>query len=365
MSPPETSLISAPQLKRWIDAGYVDDWGFGVVVLDTGFDWSFDTRAVYEAGHIPGAHYVEPTAFYEMVDFRSDGPVLAQAMVPDGPAVDAFVQMHGIDGYTTVVLTGNHIWGPARAYWALRYWGFSSSQLFVLDGRANGEYSVWTEYGYELETEEPPLPEPSDFSVSELRGNMDEVRASTEEFLGVIGDQSSDTVIVDARSVGEWYGYISPETNIFGFRINSSVLKTWSELLVGGEEGTHRFRPAAQLAAEFDALGVTADKTMCSFCQAGGRAAVLFFACDGILRRPAKIHDGSSIELGQLGCMTNDEGTDLGLLEDSPWRFDLRRYCAIINYNDPTLVQPPVVLGAYAEGARLVNRTDSQYSEGE
>jgi len=363
LSPPSNSLISASQLKRWIDNGYRDDWGYDVVVLDTGFDWSLDTRAVYEAGHVPGAYYVGPGTFYEMTNLRCDGVVGTAAMVPDGLTMDAFLQTCGIDGSTTVVLTGNHIWGPARAYWALRYWGFSRNQLYILDGKANGPYSIWTASGYDLQTEEPPAPEPSDFSVSEWEGNMDAVRASTEELFEIIGEERTDSVIIDARTEGEAYGYITPETNIFGFRIKDSVWKEWCAVLAGGEDGTHHFKPAAALAAEFEALGLSEDETGISFCQSGGRAAVIFFALDGILRRPAKIHDGSSRELGQLGHMTDDEGNAIGLPEDSPWRFDLRRYCDVIAYNDPSAVIPPVVVDAYADRADAVNTQDSLYHE--
>ena len=86
-----------------------------------------------------------------------------------------------------------------------------------------------------------------------------------------------------------------------------------------------------------------------------------FFVYDAILGRPAKIHDGSYWELGQLGYL-QDNGIDRGLPEDSPWRFDLDKYCSIINYNPyPALVTPPQIVDAYAPAAYEVNAEDKAY----
>ena len=55
-------LLSPEKLKQWIDNGYIDNWGRKVVILDTGFNPmnppTYDNRATYDTGHIPGAYYV-------------------------------------------------------------------------------------------------------------------------------------------------------------------------------------------------------------------------------------------------------------------------------------------------------------------
>ena len=64
---------------------------------------------------------------------------------------------------------------------------------------------VWDkDAGYELQTEVPPDPSPSTFSVSECPGNMDAVRASTEEFFKAAEGAIPNAVVVDARPVEDW-----------------------------------------------------------------------------------------------------------------------------------------------------------------
>ena len=82
-----------------------------------------------------------------------------------------------------------------------------------------------------------------------------------------------------------------------------------------------------------------------SFCGGGGSATLSFFVYDAILGRPAKIHDGLQCikQTCHLKIMS-----DISLkAKDSPWRFDLEKYCDIINYNPyPTLVRPPEICDA-------------------
>lgn len=363
-----TSLLSPETLNAWIENGYQDDFGRKVVILDTGFDWSLDNRSAYEAGHIPGAHYISPVAFYNGGNLRSDGPVLIPFMVTDGPSMDELLQSLGIERQTVVVFTGNHIWGSARAYWVFRYWGFSRHQLYILDGMANGPFSVWEEAGFELQTIEPVAPQPSTFSVSELCGNMDNSRASTQEFFEVSSGADPDRRVIDARSEGEYNGLLIPppsgsvNTDVFGFRVKDSIWYNWANALIDGESGDHRFKSAEALAGELAQIGISPETLPYAFCYAGGRGAVLYFVFDGILRRPAKLHDGSSMELGQLGYLEDTLGNPLALPADSPWRFDQEIYLDIIHYNAAENVLPPLVLDPYAPRADLINETDKAYS---
>jgi len=259
------SLLSVEKLKSWIDNGNVDDQGHPVVILDTSFGGA--ARTDYDAGHIPGAHYVDFAT--ELVKTRSDGVIEAALQVADGPQFDAHIQKYGIDGNTTVVFTGHHIYWTTRAYWTYRYWGFPQSHLFVLNGKGTTVNSVWTAAGHTLETTEPALPAPSAFSVSSWPGNMDLVRASTEDFFDAMKGNVPNVVIVDTRGESEWNAN-PPATRAFEFRVRGSVWHEWTEDLVGADyteksTGSHVLRPIADIIADLNALGLTEDKTAYTF----------------------------------------------------------------------------------------------------
>ena len=361
-----SSLLSPQQLKKWIDNGYRDERGFKVVLLDTSFGPA--ARSDYDAGHIPGAHYVDYAK--ELIATRSDGPIMVDLMVPDGPQIDTHLQKYGIDKDTVVVFTGHHIMWMTRAYWTYRYWGFPQDHLFVLNGKATTEKSVWKAAGYPLETKEPPLPQPSVFSVSTWPGNMDMVRAPLQEFMDAASGKIPNSVILDTRSDVEWNAELAGIMyNVAcALHVRNSVWKEWVEELVGANytdkaTGSHTLKPMAQILSEYKALGLTEDNAVYSICSSGVRATVPFFIYDGILgwKGKHKVYDGSTREIGQLVYVKNKNGA-YNLPEDSPWRWDLPKYNATITCQpDSAKVNVPQGVNASAKSGREVNEKDKGY----
>jgi 3-mercaptopyruvate sulfurtransferase SseA len=361
-----SSLLSPQQLKGWIDNGYRDERGLKVVILDTSFGPA--ARTDYNAGHVPGAYYVDYAT--ELKETRSDGPIMVDLMVPDGPQMDSSIQKYGIDKDTVVVFTGHHIMWATRAYWTYRYWGFPQDHLFVLNGKATTDKSVWKAAGYALETNEPPLPKPAAFSVGNWPGNMDMVRASLQEFMGVASGNVPNTVILDTRSDTEWNAeLVGIMYNVAcAYHIKNSVWKEWVEELVGANytekaTGSHTLKPIAQILSEYKALGLTEDKTVYSLCSSGVRATVPFFIYDGILgwKGKMKVYDGSTREIGQLVNVQNKNGT-YNLPKNSPWRWDLPKYNATITCQpDPAKVTVPQGVNPDAITGKEINDTDKGY----
>lgn len=361
-----SSLLSPQQLKKWIDNGYRDERGLKVVILDTSF--GPPARTDYNAGHIPGAYYVDYAK--ELIKTRSDGPIMVELMVPDGPQMDAHIRKYGIDRDTIVVFTGHHIMWATRAYWTYRYWGFPQDHLFVLNGKATTDKSVWKAAGYALETDEPAPSKPSGFSVSSWPGNMDMVRAPLREFMDVTLGKVPNAVILDTRSDTEWNAELAGimYSTACAFHIKNSIWKEWVEELVGANytekaTGPHVLKPIAQILAEYRALGLTEDKMVYSLCSSGVRATVAFFIYDGILgwKGRLKVYDGSSREVAQLVHVQNKSGT-YNLPQDSPWRWDLPQYNATINCQpDPGKVTVPQGVNPYATSGKEINETDKRY----
>jgi len=135
-----THLISAAELVREID---------DVVVLDV--RWALTTahtragRDDYEAGHVPGAYFVDLDT--ELAAPPGDG---GRHPLPDPGAVEALLRRAGITPRSRVVAyDGLESYAAARAWWVLRWLGIPDVR--VLDGG----YAAWLAAGLPVSTAEP------------------------------------------------------------------------------------------------------------------------------------------------------------------------------------------------------------------
>ena len=126
----------------------------------------------YDAGHLPGAQEWALSGIN-----RVEGPVLSGNMVLDGNTMDTMMKACGIRQGSTIVFMGSN---SERVYFLFRYWGFSKSQLKIL----NGGTAAWTAAGNQLTTVAPQV-SASDISVSEMTvGEFNpDVRASLSEMI--------------------------------------------------------------------------------------------------------------------------------------------------------------------------------------
>lgn len=135
-----THLITAAELAREIEE---------VVVLDV--RWALTTantsagREDYDAGHVPGAFFVDLDA--ELAAPAGDG---GRHPLPEPQVVQTFLRRAGITEHSRVVVyDGKESYAAARAWWVLRWVGVSDVR--VLDGG----YAAWVSAGLPVSTDEP------------------------------------------------------------------------------------------------------------------------------------------------------------------------------------------------------------------
>jgi thiosulfate/3-mercaptopyruvate sulfurtransferase len=228
-------------------------------------------RELYDAGHIPGARFV---------DLDKD---LAAPPGPGGrhplPATADFERaMHlaGVrDGLPVVVYDDADSTAAARAWWLLRYFGHPSVR--VLDGGLR----AWTAGGYPVVStaRERPVIAPGRFTARPGQlGLLDADGAASVARSGLL---------LDARA-GERYRGESEHVDPVAGHIPGAVSAPTAENV--NPDGT--FRPAADLAARFAALGAAGDRPVASYCGSGVTAAheVLALTLAGI---PADLYVGS------------------------------------------------------------------------
>jgi len=224
-----STLITAAELQA-LQAGATP-----LVLLDCSFDLA-DTEAgarAYATGHLPGAIYAHLDRDLAGVKTGRNG----RHPLPDRAAYAATAGTWGVaPGVQVVAYDDMGAPYAARAWWLLRWLGHTA--VAVLDGGA----AAWRAAGGTLSTEAarvralPPYP-------AAAAAAMPTVGADT------LQARLNEVLILDARAGERFRGDVEPLDPVAG-HIPGATLRFFKDNL--GENG--RFKPAAQLRAEFETL---------------------------------------------------------------------------------------------------------------
>lgn len=207
----------------------------------------------YAAGHIPGAVHLDLFGV-SLID-TDPAPLRAFFWI-----LEHLLASRGVSAARHVVVYDERSgMRAARAFWALEYFGHEHTRLL------DGGFTAWTAAGLPVGTE-PTAPQPTTWTGT----RMDERLATWRDVHA--GLEQDDTVMLDTRSEGEYLGTTVRAAR--GGCVPGAVRIEWTDNL--GEDGA--FKPADQLRAMYEAAGVTADKTVLSYCQGGYRAAHSYLA---------------------------------------------------------------------------------------
>ena len=222
----------------------------------------------YAKGHIPGARYVDlDTALAAPPGPRGRHPL------PDTEVFGAAMRVAGVGRDTDVVVYDDWTgWGPARAWWLLRWAGHA--RVRVLDGGL----AAWTAAGLPLSTEEPA---PGEGDFVPRPGAMPLLDADGAAALARRG------LLLDARAGERYRGETEPIDPVAG-HIPGAVNAPTTENV--GPDG--RFLAPGALADRFAALGAKPGAEVGVYCGSGvsGAHEVLALAIAGV---PAALYAGS------------------------------------------------------------------------
>ena len=200
-------------------------------------------RDAYDAGHIPGAVFVD---LDEALAAHDDPAVAGRHPLPTPEHFAAAMVVAGIDD-DDVVIAYDDAGGvmAARLVWMLRATGH---QAALLDGGIQS-------WDGPLETEEPPG-----------RDGRFSVRPWPRELLASI-DEAADTsanVVIDARQRERFHGAPDELDPRFGHIPGARSLPCRENLDAGG-----RFLDAETLRAKFADVGITGEESVISYCGSG------------------------------------------------------------------------------------------------
>jgi thiosulfate/3-mercaptopyruvate sulfurtransferase len=260
-------LISVAELQALQASGQA------LVLLDCGFDLA-DTTAgerMFAAGHLPGALYAH-------LDRELSGPRTGRNgrhPLPDRETFAATVGRWGVaPGVAVVAYDDQGSPYAARAWWLLRWLGHAD--VSVLDGGR----AAWRAAGGALATEVRVATPVASYPAGAAA--MPTVDAES------LQAQLGRVCLLDARSAERFRGEVEPIDPVAG-RIPGASLRFFKDNL--GPDG--RFKPAAQLRAEFSALCSDSDGPVVLQCGSG------VVACHNLLARahagldPGTLYPGS------------------------------------------------------------------------
>lgn len=224
----------------------------------------------HEAGHLPGAVYVD-------LDSELAGPPGASGRhpLPDPEVFGAAMRRAGVSAARPVVTyDGGTGWAAARAWWLLRWAGHGDVR--VLDGGL----AAWDG---PLETGEV-TPEPGDFVPRP--GALRVLDADGAAALARRG------VLLDARASERYRGEVEPIDPVAGHIPGAVSAPTSQNVRTEGEKGAPLLRAPGELLSRFRELGVTGGTEVGVYCGSGVSAAheILALAEAGI---DAALYPGS------------------------------------------------------------------------
>jgi thiosulfate/3-mercaptopyruvate sulfurtransferase len=209
-------------------------------------------REEYDAGHVPGAvwfniarHRTAPVddkgerAWRDLLAEKGIGPDTKVVVYDDGDVREA-----------------------ARLWWLLRYLGVKDVRLL------NGGWPAWQAAHGPTAKEEPQV------ARAEGAFHREGGRLATKAFL-LEHLKEKPPQIIDARSTKEFCGEAGAARRRGA--IPGSVHLEWSDTI---DPKSKRFKGPDQLARLFQEAGVDPNRPAVTYCQSGGRAAVMAFALE-------------------------------------------------------------------------------------
>lgn len=261
-------LVSTEWLAARLDA---DD----LVILDATMhlpDCPRDARKEYEAGHIPGARFLDLESF---IDTGSDVP----KAIPTAQQFSERMSELGIaPGSRIVLYDDSEIRSAARAWFVLTHYG--EKKVAILDGglakwRIEGRGLSDRVVGHAPREREVPQPERVVRSQRDLEQNI----------------ERQEWQVVDARDTARFEGQpgSGSEGHIPGAR-NAPFVRMFRE------DGTYRSPDA--IRTEFKEAGLDLGQPIVTSCNSGMTASVLLFGLSLLGKHDTALYDGSWLEWG-------------------------------------------------------------------
>jgi thiosulfate/3-mercaptopyruvate sulfurtransferase len=210
-------------------------------------------KAKYAEGHLAGAVLVDTAGWAKAFAEGQNTDEWAKRLAEIGVTRETRV----------VIYDDNQGRDAARIWYILRYWGVKDARLL------NGGFPAWKANNGKTTQERAAVAISSVADIEKQPGRL----TTKDQLLQLLKSQPPQ--IVDARSTGEYCG--TQETAKRNGAIPGAKHLEWSDTL---DKKTGKFKSADDLTKLFKEAGIDPAKPAVTYCQSGGRAAVLAFTLD-------------------------------------------------------------------------------------
>ncbi len=244
-------------------------------------------RNTFEAGHIPGADFLDLQGEFSASDTE------LRFMMPGVAQLERAFGGHGVSNASRVVLysIGTPMWAT-RFWWMLRSLGFDNAA--VLDGGLD----KWKLEGRPLETGPAKGYPAATFTAKPRDGFF----VDKHQTLAATAEQG--TVVVNALGP-QFHKGLEPSRYGRPGRVPGSCNVSAATLL---DPKTKAFVPLAEAEAKFEAQGVTRDKRVVAYCGGGISATVDLFLLYRLGYRDLTLYDGSMGEWAKDASLPIETG---------------------------------------------------------
>jgi thiosulfate/3-mercaptopyruvate sulfurtransferase len=234
--------------------------------------------AVFDAGHLPGASYVDWRAELNEPPSEEAGHALRLA---SSESIMALMARAGVGDATTLVLYDDTLGlYAARVWWSLRVYGFESAR--ILDGGVTS----WVAEGRPLST--GLLPHPDASFTPRLNPRL---RLTTTDVRSLLG--SPDAQIIDGRAVPEYRGHEGNARRL-------GHIPGATNMPVGAmhDPGSQRLLDADAIRALLTRAAIAKGRRLVCYDGSGVGAAKLAFVLTLMGYDDVAVYDGSWAEWG-------------------------------------------------------------------
>jgi thiosulfate/3-mercaptopyruvate sulfurtransferase len=244
-------------------------------------------RQTFEAGHIPGANFLDLQGEF------SDQTTGLRFMMPAAAQLESAFGRHGIGPDNRVVLysIGTPMWAT-RFWWMLRSLGFEGAS--VLDGGID----KWTAEGRAIETGLAGAYPRATFTAKPKQGFF----VGKHDVLAATADR--DTVIVNALGP-QFHKGLEPSRYGRPGRVPGSVNVPAATLL---DPQTRTFVALPDAEAKFAAQGIGREKRVIAYCGGGISATVDLFQLYRLGYDNLTLYDGSMGEWAKDAALPIETG---------------------------------------------------------